>query len=209
LTTHRRQHYPFRRCKRFVGRLSLSSTPPGLDVSWNANLGILTISASDASPFDSVWQTALNNVRYQDALNDNPSATRAITVTASNGVNSFPTATETINITQVNDLPHVDIAATDYNAAAQAALNLKGTGISISDPDANIVEVDFSVSEGSIFIGGNLLGIQSIGNNSSFYVNGTVAAINALLGAGRTSTLTYLDNSGTPSGRRDADADNR
>jgi hypothetical protein len=137
--------------------LCLSSTPSGQDVFWNGALGILTLSASDITPADSVWQTALNNVRYQDALNDAPSPTRTITVTA-NGFNSDATATETINVTRVNDFPTVDITPTDYNTTEQTSLNLKGTGIVVNDLDAGsaAVSLELKVTEGNDTLTGGL-----------------------------------------------------
>jgi RTX calcium-binding nonapeptide repeat (4 copies) len=178
--------------------------PASLSASWNAALGILTISANDTSPMDGIWANALNSVRYQDALNDAPAHTRTITVTASNGVDSFATATETINITRVNDFPTANITLTDYNATEGTTLNLKGTGIVVNDLDSgnSNVSLEISVTEGVIFANANgIVGINVINGTGTGTVNilGTLTAIKALLAASGTNVLSYVNNSDTPS----------
>jgi hypothetical protein len=183
--------------------LSVSSTPPGLEVAWDSLQGILTIGASDISPFDSVWQTALNNVRYQDASNDAPERTRTITVTAS-GFDTEASATETITVTRVNDFPTVNITPTDYNVTEQQTLSLKGTGINVNDLDSGSsnVSLELKVSEGAITA--NALGIAGITNLSGSGTNdvnviGTLTAIKAFLAANGSNIINYANNSDTPS----------
>jgi len=183
--------------------LSVSNLPATLFAIWNSNTGTLTITPVDFAVVDSSWQTALNSVVYNDASNNAPSTSRTITVTASNNVDSFPTATETINVTRVNDLPSVTMTPTEYNTTEQTSLNLKGTGISVSDLDSGNANVTLNlvVTEGSLFVTiGDVVGINSIQRNgtSDISIIGTLTAINTLLAAGGTSTLTYLNNSDTP-----------
>ena len=116
--------------------------------------------------------------------------------------------TATINITAVNDAPVATITPTSYSATEQTSLNLKNTGLSISDVDAgsSSVSVTLSVTEGTLNVAAGISGATvSNSGTSSVTITGTVAQINALLSTDATSTVSYIDNTDAPGGERDAD----
>ncbi len=178
--------------------------PASLSVSWDAAQGILSITANDLSPNDSVWASVLNSVVYRDASNDAPARTKTIAVTVSNGIDSSDTATETITVTRVNDTPTVNIVPTEYNVAEQGTISLKGAGINVNDLDSGSsnVSLELKVSEGVITA--NALGIAGITNLSGNGTNdvnviGTLTAIKAFLAAGGSNIINYSNGSDTPS----------
>jgi uncharacterized delta-60 repeat protein len=87
-----------------------------------------------------------------------------------------------------------------YYAKPLVALNLKGTGLSISDIDAagSTVTATLQVDHGTLHASAGDSGALVSGSGSTLVtVTGTVAQINALLASGGTSTLSYTDASGT------------
>src|SRR6185295_20310555 len=82
-------------------------------------------------------------------------------------------------------------------------LVLKGTGMSVSDIDAlgASERVTISVVEGTltVTVGDSGVTVFSGNGTSSVVVDGTIAQLNALLAAGGTSNLTYIDSSDNPS----------
>src|SRR5262249_32518694 len=94
------------------------------------------------------------------------------------------------------------IRQSSYSASEQTGLSLKGTGLSISDVDAGSgsMTVTLSVGEGTLSAtaGNSGAGVSGSGT-STLTITGTVAQVNAFLGAAGTSTLSYFDNTDTPS----------
>src|SRR5262249_46500927 len=81
------------------------------------------------------------------------------------------------------------------------SLNLKNTGLSISDVDAGSgsVSVTLSVTEGKLDVAAGTSGASvSNSGSSSVTITGTVAQINALLGSDGTSAVSYSDHSDVP-----------
>ena len=118
-------------------------------------------------------------------------------------------ATSTINITAVNDAPVATITPVSYAATEQTSLTLKGTGLSISDVDAGSgsMSVTLAVTEGTLNVAAGTSGaVVTNSGTSSVTITGTVAQINALLTSNATSTVSYVDNTDTPSASLDADA---
>jgi VCBS repeat-containing protein len=84
----------------------------------------------------------------------------------------------------------------------QTSLDLKGTALSVSDVDAGsgVVTVTLSVGEGALTATAGSSGATVSGSGgSSVTINGTVAQINALLSTDAASTVSYIDNTDTPS----------
>jgi hypothetical protein len=108
----------------------------------------------------------------------------------------------TVNVTAVNDAPAAVAPGTHYNATEQTDLNLRNTGLSVSDVDggSGSETVTLSVAEGVITIAAGDSGITGLTNNGTSAVSfsGTIAQINALL---KTSagTIVYNDNLDAPS----------
>ena len=84
----------------------------------------------------------------------------------------------------MNDAPVATITPTSYSATEQTSLNLKNTGLSISDVDAgsSSMTVTLSVTEGTLNVTAGTSGAAvSNSGTSSVTITGTVAQINALL----------------------------
>ena len=112
------------------------------------------------------------------------------------------TATSTINITAVNDAPVATITPASYSNTEQVALNLKNNGLSISDADAGSgsMTVTLAVTEGTLTVTTGTSGASVSGSgSSSVTITGTVAQVNALLNTNPGSTVSYVDNTDTPS----------
>ena len=93
------------------------------------------------------------------------------------------------------------ITPTSYSATEQTSLNLKNTGLSISDVDAgsSSVSVTLSVTEGALNVTAGTSG-AAVSNSgaSSVTITGTVAQINALLSTDAGSAVSYIDNTDAP-----------
>ena len=119
--------------------------------------------------------------------------------------------TSTINITAVNDAPVATITPTSYAATEQTALTLKNTGLSISGRGCRLRlhERDAGRHRGHADCDRRHAAVRSspTRGTSSVTITGTVAQINDLLSTNATSTVSYIDNTDTPSAVLDADAD--
>ncbi|CAN7554886.1 retention module-containing protein [Pseudomonas sp. LjRoot71] len=98
------------------------------------------------------------------------------------------------DVTPVNDAPTATITNDSYNATEDVSLVLKGTGLSVADSDAGsgVISVTLSVGQGRLVGTAGGSGVTVGGTNTSaLTLSGTLAQINAFLGAGGTSTLVY------------------
>jgi len=176
---------------------SAAATAAGITVTYNS--GVLTLSGSDE--LTSQWQTILQGVQYNNTSDSPTGPTRTVTVVATNtGTNNSSSATDTINITAVNDAPVATITPTSYSATEQTGLDLRNTGLSISDADATgPMTVTLSVTQGILNVAAGTSG-ASVSNSgtSSVTITGTVAQINALLSTNAGSTVSYIDNTDAP-----------
>ena len=195
-------------------------TSLGMTASYNSVTGVLTITKAGGT--DAEWVTALKAVTYNDTSDAPSSATRTITVTATDA--SGPTslsATATVNVTAVNDVP-VNTVPGAQTATEDTAKVI--SGLSITDPDAGsgTVTTTLSVTHGTVTVG-TVGGGASITNNGtgSVTLTGTVAQINATLAAlnnvtyqpasnyNGSDTLTVLTsddgNTGTGGAKSDSD----
>src|SRR5439155_5288962 len=122
-------------------------------------------------------------------------------VTVSDSIASS-TQPVTITVTGTNDAPVATITPTTYSATEQVSLNLKNNGMSVSDVDSlgGVETVTVSVTEGTLTVTAGTSGatVQGSGSNS-VTITGTLAQINALLNTDGTSTVSYIDNTDTPS----------
>jgi VCBS repeat-containing protein len=126
--------------------------------------------------------------------------TYAVTVTDNNGVSSAQLVT--ITITGTNDAPVATITPTTYSATEQVSLNLKNSGMSVSDVDSlgGVETATLSVTEGTLTVTAGTSGatVQGSGTNT-VTITGTLAQINALLNTDSTSTVSYMGASDMPS----------
>ena len=111
------------------------------------------------------------------------------------------TDTATISITAVNDAPVATITPASYSATEQTSLNLKNTGLSVSDVDSlgGVEKLTLSVAEGTLTVTAGTSGAAVSGSGtSSVTITGTLAQINALLSTDGASTVSYIDSTDTP-----------
>jgi hypothetical protein len=182
---------------RAAGDVLLFTDQHGITGIFDAPTGTLTLTGS-ASVAD--YQTALDSIRF--GTGDDPgSLTRTVTFTVNDGALDSAQITRTVNVTPVNDAPVATIAPASYAATEQVSLNLKNTGLSVSDADAgNGTEtVTLSVAEGTLTVAAGGSGASVLGSGTaSVAITGTLAQINALFGADATSTVRYIDTHPVP-----------
>ena len=161
---------------------------------------MLTLTGNDTLAH---YQQVLDSVTYV-STSDNPTnfgtdTSRTISWVINDGtLNS--TKSTTLAITAVNDAPVATIVPTTYSAAG--SLNLKNTGMSVSDVDSlgGVETVRLSVTEGTLTVTAGTSGAAVSGNGTSTVtITGTLAQINALLNTDSTSTVSYIDNISPPS----------
>ncbi|MCG8324357.1 MAG: DUF4347 domain-containing protein, partial [Thiotrichales bacterium] len=127
---------------------------------------------------------------------------RTFTITANDGTNDSNAAVSTINVTSVNDAPVVT-APVSQLLYHNTALNIHGTGFTLTDVDANsgILNVTLNVpaTEGTINVAAGDSGVINITNDGTNNVTlqGTATQINNLLSGASTGTITYTDPGGT------------
>ena len=147
---------------------------------------------------------------YTPAANANGTATITIMAqddggTSGGGRDISAAQTFQITINPVNDAPVAFIAAATYVATEQVSMNLKNTGISVSDVDAVLVPsgvetATLSVTEGILNVAAGSSGVLvSNSGTSSVTLEGTLAQINALLNTNPTSSVSYVDPTNLPS----------
>jgi VCBS repeat-containing protein len=178
-----------------VGGLAIGTVSGGA----NGSDLVVSFNTTDATP--TAVSTLIEHIGYADN-SDNPSTTaRTLTFTVNDGASSGSDAA-TINITAVNDAPAATAPVAHYSATEQTSLDLKNTGLSVSDVDGNAGSetVTLSVAEGTLTVTPGTSG--AIVNNSgtpSVTITGTLAQINALLNTDGTSIVSYIDNTDDPS----------
>jgi hypothetical protein len=137
----------------------------------------------------------------------NASGTVVLTMTTSDlgntGAGGTLTDVDTRNIviSAVNDAPVSVITPVSYAATEQTSLNLKNTGLSISDVDAGgaSMTVTLSVVQGTLNVtaGGSGTVISGSGTGT-VTITGTITQINNLLSTDATSTVSYINNLDAP-----------
>ena len=111
-------------------------------------------------------------------------------------------ATATVVVQPVNDAPAATAATAVYQAVEQTTLDLRNTGLSIYDVDGGtgIETATLAVGEGTLTAAAGDSGASVTGSGTnSVTITGTTTAIDAVLGGAGASTLTYIDDTDTPS----------
>ena len=183
--------------------LDVITTGTAITAAWNGT-DTLTLTGPD-TPID--FQHVLQSVTFSSSSDDptdgGADTTRTIIWVAKDNfdVSSIPVTT-TIDVTAVNDGPVAAITPTSYSATEQTALNLKNSGLSVSDVDGNTGSetVTLSVGEGTLTVIAGTSGATVGGSGTgTVTITGTVANINTLLNTDGTSAVSYIDNTDTPS----------
>jgi VCBS repeat-containing protein len=138
---------------------------------------------------------------------DTPGASTTLTLTVNDNANSgsggakIGSASRTINITAVNDAPVAGVPVASYSATEQTTLNLKNTGLAVSDVDSlgATETVTLSVADGQLNVsaGGSGVIVVDSGTNVVTLI-GTINQINSLLNTDTTSEVSFVDNTDTP-----------
>ncbi len=144
----------------------------------------------------------------------NPNGAYTYTPTADyNGADSFTyqtndgqltsrVATVSLTLAAVNDAPTASVPPGALNASQGVNLNLKGAGLAIGDVDAGSgpMSLTLQVGEGVLNASAGDSGAAVAGSGTTtLTLSGTLAQINALLAAGGTSSLSFLDSAAAPS----------
>jgi hypothetical protein len=189
------------------GTLTIGAGTSGVIIDSGNGTSSVTFHGTLAQLNDLLNTNATSTVVYNDNT-DTPAASATLTLAIHDNGNTgggdlSANDTATINITAVNDAPNASMTTDPYTATEQTALVLKGTGMSVSDVDALGASetITLSVGEGALTVTQGDSGVTVVSGNgtSSVQVSGTLAQLNALLAAGGTSNLTYIDNSDNPS----------
>jgi hypothetical protein len=188
------------------GTLNVTAGGSGATV-LNSGTSSVTLTGTLAQINALLSTNATSAVSYIDNT-DTPSANTTLTLQISDNGNTGSggalTGSDTaqITITAVNDAPLAAITPVSYSATEQVSLSLKNTGLSVSDVDALGASetATLSVGEGTLNMtaGGSGAAVSNSGT-SSVTINGTLAQINALLNTDGSSTVSYVDNTDTPS----------
>jgi VCBS repeat-containing protein len=188
------------------GTLTMTAGGSGATVSGSGTSSV-TINGTLAQVNALLSSDATSAVSYIDNT-DTPSASTVLTLSVNDNGNTgtggplSASDTATINITAVDDAPVATITPLTYAATEQTSLVLKGTGLSVGDVDAGSgsVTATLSVGEGTLSATAGNSGAGVLGTGTaSLTITGTLAQVNAFLGAASTSTLSYIDNTDTPS----------
>jgi hypothetical protein len=188
------------------GTLAVTAGTSGAVVS-GSGTGSVHITGTIAQ-IDALLNTdASSTVSYIDNT-DTPAASAALTLTihdnghTGSGGDLSSTDTATINITAVNDAPVAVIATNPYHFDPGVALDLKNSGMSVSDADGGggIETVTLSVSEGALTLAAGTSGavIDSGNGTDAVTFHGTIAQLDALLNTNATSAVSFLDNGANP-----------
>ncbi len=100
----------------------------------------------------------------------------------------------------VNTAPTATITPVSYNATENTALSLKGTGLSVSDPDGGQLKVTLTVGEGVLSSAAGTTGVTVAGSGTStLTLTGTASQLSTLFNTGGSGTLTYTETLDNPS----------
>ncbi|HSN01373.1 MAG TPA: hypothetical protein VLS52_10235 [Rudaea sp.] len=155
------------------------STMGNITASYNAAIGVLTLTSAGATATLAQWQSALQSVTYTDTAVTPNTATRTVSFTAVDGGGTTSnTATRTITVTATDQTPIVTTTGGTTSYVSGTAAVTIDAGITVSDLD-NATQSAATVAIISGFHSGDTLAF--INTNSTTYGN-IVASYNAATG---------------------------
>jgi hypothetical protein len=188
------------------GTLNVAAGSTGATVS-NSGTSTVTITGTVTQINNLLAGNLSGTVTYTNNTNT-PSASTVLTLSVNDQGNTgaggalASSDTATINITALNDAPTATITPTTYSINEQATLTLHGTGLAITDVDAasGTMSVTLAVGTGTLTVTAGSTGATvSNSGTSTVTITGTVTQINDLLAGNLSGTVTYTDNTDTPS----------
>jgi large repetitive protein len=191
---------------------SVTTATNGLTASVSVTGSTATVTLSHAGGVaPATMASIVDGMTYADNGDTPTAGTRTITLTqiqdtggTANGGNDTTNLNiaATVNVVPVNDAPVATMATDPYTATEQTSLDLKNSGMSVSDVDALGASetVTLSVGEGTLHVDAGTSGaLVTNSDTSSVTITGTLAEINDLLNTNATSAVSYIDNSDNPS----------
>lgn len=197
-----------------------------ITASYDAALGILTLTSAGATATLAEWQAALQAVTYTNLSEVPNTATRTMSYVVNDGTADSMAATRSVSVQSTNDAP-VNSVPGDQTLKQDSSLvfsSANGNQISISDADAGsaMMQVTLSVTLGTITLptlSGLIFSVGSGTSDSTMTINGSIADINSALqgmiyvptpgynGADSLQLTTGdLGNSGSGGSRTDSDS---
>jgi hypothetical protein len=156
----------------------------GITGNYNSGTGVLTLTGTTTV---ANYQTALRSVTYANS-SDNPTASRTITFTATDGISTAGSATRGIAITAVNDAP-VNTVPGPQSTNEDTAKVFSGANsnqISVADVDAgaNSIKITLTATNGTITLAttAGLVFITGDGTaDATMMFTGTLTAVNTAM----------------------------
>jgi Bacterial Ig domain/Calx-beta domain len=156
----------------------------GITGNYNSGTGVLTLTGTTTV---ANYQTALRSVTYANS-SDNPTASRTITFTATDGISTAGSATRGIAITAVNDAPVNTVPGPQTTSEDTAKVFSSGNGnqISVADVDAgaNSIKITLTATNGTITLSTIAGLVFSNGDgtaDATMTFTGTLSAVNTAL----------------------------
>jgi hypothetical protein len=156
----------------------------GITGNYNSGTGVLTLTGTTTV---ANYQTALRTVTYQNS-SDNPTASRTITFTATDGISIPGSATRGIAITAVNDAPVNTVPGPQSTSEDTPKVFSSGNGnqISVADVDlgANPIKITLTATNGTLTLAttaGLTITTGTGTNDTTTVFTGLLAAVNTAL----------------------------
>jgi Ca2+-binding RTX toxin-like protein len=180
------------------GELTVTPGDSGVSVVNGNSTGVVVVSGTLAQLTALLAAGGTSNLVYT-GTSDTPAPAVILTLAADDGGNSGGSAqsdsdTATISVTAVNDAPVATITPNSFAADPSQLLDLKNSGLSVSDADvgSNPVLVTLTVDHGTLIGSAGGSGVFLVGSGTpSLSLSGTLAQINALLNTDASSTLGF------------------
>ena len=157
----------------------------GITGNWTASTGTLTLSGTDTV---ANYQAALRAVKYRNTSENPSAAPRTVTFRVNDGSLDSDPVTRDIAVTPVNDPP---VIVAPPPLTGEVNTDLQVTGVTVGDVDAGAgnLQLQVAVQHGVVLVPTDVVGgvpASGIANNgtSSLQMIGTLAQLNATLGAG-------------------------
>ena len=197
------------------GAITIAAGDSGVTISSGNGTGSVVVTGTLTQIDNLLTGSGTGTISYFNS-SDTPSASTTITVTVNDGGNTGAdpgltgdgsseedSASQTINLASLNDTPVVSGPGSAYTVNEQTNLTIEGTGFTVADVDVatGTMTATIDVGEGAITIAAGDSGVTiSSGNGTgTVTVTGTLAQIDNLLTGAGTGTITYFNNSDTPS----------